>query len=174
MFLPLPQGFSSSPGYLLLAWRDREAGAKGSGQCAEPWIFLKAHLKRILKMKAYNFQCFWVSKEVTNGNGLKPQPGFVHGFTVVSIYCVQGKTKNKKQTAGVVTLWFWPSVAPAQYGSPWDGLLALCPSHHALDDATDGVCCQWFLNQFWAVGVRISYGCNTVRLSESSKRTGMN
>lgn len=97
MFLPLPQGFPSSPGYLLLAWRDREAGAKGSEQCAEPWIFLKAHLKRILKMKAYNFQCFWGSKEVANGNGLKPQPGFVHGFTVVSIYCVQGKNKKKQK-----------------------------------------------------------------------------
>lgn len=47
-------------------------------------------------MKAYNFQCFLVSKEVANGNGLKPQPGFVHGFTVVSIYCVQGKNKKQK------------------------------------------------------------------------------
>lgn len=119
MFLPLPQGFPSSPGYLLLAWRVREAGAKGSGQCAEPWIFLKAHLKRILKMKAYNFRCFWVSKEVTHGNGLKPQPGFVHGFTVVSIYCVQGETKNKKHIAGVVTLWFRHSMTrPGTVSSP--------------------------------------------------------
>lgn len=30
----------------------------------------------------------------------------------------------------------------AQYDSPWDGLLALGPSHHALDDATNGVGCQ--------------------------------
>lgn len=48
-------------------------------------------------MKAYNFQCFRVSKEVTNDNGLKPQAGFVRGFTVVSIYCVQGVKKSKKQ-----------------------------------------------------------------------------
>lgn len=84
-----------------------------------------------------------MSKEVTIENGLKPQPGFT---VVSSIYCVQGgkkkQTQNKTEIAGVVTLWFWPSVVPAQYDSPWDGLLALCPSHHAPDDATDGVCCQ--------------------------------
>lgn len=46
-------------------------------------------------MKAYNFQCFQMSKEIANDNGLKPQPGFVHGFTVVSIYCVKEKAKTQ-------------------------------------------------------------------------------
>lgn len=79
-----------------------------------------------------------MSKEVTNDNGLEPQPGFVRGFTVVSIYRVQVGGK----IAGVVSLWFWAAVVPAQYDSPQEGFLALCPSHHALDDATDGVCCH--------------------------------
>lgn len=59
---------------------------------------------------------------------------FVHGFTVVNIYRVQGK---KKKIAGVVTLW-----SGHLYDSPGEGFLPLCPSHHALDDATGRAGCQ--------------------------------
>lgn len=97
-----------------------------------------------------------------------------HGQALYMVYSSKHLLCSRgEKIAGVVTLWFWPSVGPAQYDSPWEGFLTLCPSHHALDDATDGVCCHRILDRFWAVGVRISYGCNTVRLSGSSKRTTM-
>lgn len=105
--------------------------------------FSQSCIKNDFKNESYNIQCFWVFKEVTNDNGLKPQPGFVRGFTVVSIYRVQGGKKNQKRWCSISmvlgicsssTVWLSQGGIPRPLSFPsctgrcyWWSLLPLIP-----------------------------------------------
>lgn len=162
-FLPLPLGFSSTTWVPAVRYnRTPKAGMKYPEDYLEPWIFSKLHC---FFNESSRLSMFERSQEMTHDGLKSPVKNYSPGMS-----CSRKKPWFTKAMVLIIcssnTIWLLP---------PPKGFLAICPLHHWYWMTLQMNCAAIYSPvSSGPVEVHISYRCDTVHLSASSKRTIMN